>query len=107
MLAICGVAEWAVNGNAEEVGIESLEFGKDFHEHEYLQNGKPQSAKLLMKRGDDGQDEFYAHIAFEFTPEPMKTETILGIDRGTLARRRRRTQAPDADLGYEEFLDKL
>jgi hypothetical protein len=84
-----------------------LEFGKDFHEHEYLQNGKPQSAKLLMKRGDDGQDEFYAHIAFEFTPEPMKTETILGIDRGTLARRRRRTQAPDADLGYEEFLDKL
>jgi transposase len=60
-----------------------LEFGRDYHDREYLQNGKPQSAKLLMKRGDDGQQEFYAHIAFEFAPEPIKTETILGIDRET------------------------
>jgi hypothetical protein len=59
-----------------------VELGRDYHDHEYLQNGKPQSAKLLMKRGGDGQEEFYAHITFEFTPEPMKTETILGIDRG-------------------------
>ena len=30
MLTICGVAVWAVNGNADEAGIEPLKFGKDF-----------------------------------------------------------------------------
>ncbi len=59
-----------------------LEFGRDFHEEEYLEYGKPQSAKLLVKRSDEGSEEFYAHIAFEFTPEPVVTETFLGIDRG-------------------------
>lgn len=59
-----------------------LEFGRDFHEREYLEHGKPQSAKLVVKRKDDGELEFYIHIAFEFTPESVVTETILGIDRG-------------------------
>ena len=53
MLAICGVAEWAVNGNAEEVGIESLEFGKDFViERELISaNGAPIGR---IKNQDDG-----------------------------------------------------
>jgi len=59
-----------------------LELGRDHHEQEFLQYGKPQSAKLLVKRDEDGQDEFYSHIAFEFSPEPITPETILGIDRG-------------------------
>lgn len=59
-----------------------LELGRDYHEREYLEYGKPQSAKLLMKRSDKGQAEFYAHIAFEFTPETIPTETLMGIDRG-------------------------
>jgi IS605 OrfB family transposase len=59
-----------------------LEFGRDFHEHEYLKYGTSQSAKLLVKRNDEGQEEIYAHIAFEFTPELISPESFLGIDRG-------------------------
>ena len=59
-----------------------LELGRDYHEREYIEHGKPQSAKLLMKRSDSGQPEFYAHIAFEFTPQAIATETLMGIDRG-------------------------
>jgi hypothetical protein len=59
-----------------------LEFGRDYHEREYLEHGRPQSAKLIGKRTDDGQTEFYFHIAFEFTPDPIIPETVLGIDRG-------------------------
>jgi transposase len=60
-----------------------LEFGRDYHDEEYLVHGKPQSAKLMLKRNDAGQEEFYLHISFEFTPEPVRTETYLGIDRGS------------------------
>lgn len=59
-----------------------LELGRDYHEQEYLQQGRPQSAKLLLRQSEEGQEEFYAHIAFEFAPEPVSTETFLGIDRG-------------------------
>ena len=59
-----------------------LEFGRDFHESEYLEHGCPQSAKLMVKRNDEGREDFYIHIAFEFTPEPIPIETFLGIDRG-------------------------
>jgi transposase len=59
-----------------------LELGRDYHEREYFEYGKPQSAKLLMKRSDNGQPEFYVHIAFEFNPEAIPTETVMGIDRG-------------------------
>jgi putative transposase len=59
-----------------------LEFGRDYHEREYLAEGEPKSAKVIIKRNDAGQEEWYVHIAFEFKPEPIATETFLGIDRG-------------------------
>jgi hypothetical protein len=59
-----------------------LELGREYHEAEYLQFGKPQSAKLLIKRNNTGQEEFFVHIAFEFIPEPVEAATVLGIDRG-------------------------
>jgi hypothetical protein len=59
-----------------------LELGREFHEEEYLQNAKPQSAKLLMRRDEKGLPEFYIHIAFEFSPVPLNVETVLGLDRG-------------------------
>lgn len=79
-----------------------LEMDRDFHEFEYLTHGKVQSAKLVVKRRPrsesnakrgiaDGKQEiqfdpheydFYVHAAFEFQPEPVETETFLGIDRG-------------------------
>jgi transposase len=59
-----------------------LELGREFHEDEYLRNAKPQSAKLLMRRNERGQPEFYVHIAFEFHPVPVTVETVLGLDRG-------------------------
>ena len=59
-----------------------LEMGREFHEDEYLRNGTPQSAKLIARRGPEGEIEFFIHIAFEFTPEKIETKTVLGIDRG-------------------------
>jgi putative transposase len=59
-----------------------LELGREYHDQEFLEHGRPQSAKLVPKRNQNGDWEFYAHIAFEFTPETVPTETILGIDRG-------------------------
>lgn len=59
-----------------------LEFGRDYHEREYLEHGRPQSAKLIVRRDAAGALEFYVHVAFEFTPEAVNTETIMGIDRG-------------------------
>ncbi len=59
-----------------------LDMGREFHENEYLRHGKPQSAKLVARRGPEGAVEFFVHIAFEFTPEVVQTETVLGIDRG-------------------------
>ncbi len=59
-----------------------LEMGREFHENEYLRYGKPQSAKLIARRGPEGETEFFVHIAFEFTPVKIETETVLGIDRG-------------------------
>jgi IS605 OrfB family transposase len=59
-----------------------LELGREFHESEYLQQGKPQSAKLVAKRLDNGVTDFYVHVAFEFNPTSIQPETVLGIDRG-------------------------
>jgi len=59
-----------------------LEMGREFHENEYLLNGTPQSAKLIARRVPDDEFEFFVHIAFEFTPVKIETETVLGIDRG-------------------------
>jgi IS605 OrfB family transposase len=60
-----------------------LEFGRDYHETEYLGNGTPKSAKLMLKRNDEGEEELYVHIAFEFTPDRVTVESYLGIDRGS------------------------
>ncbi len=59
-----------------------LELGREYHEKEFIEQGRPQSAKLVMKRAAGGRLEFYAHIAFEFTPEPVATRAFLGLDRG-------------------------
>jgi len=59
-----------------------LELGREFHEAEFLQHGRPQSAKLLIRKDGNGRPEFYVHIAFEFQPVPIETNSFMGIDRG-------------------------
>lgn len=59
-----------------------LELGREYHEAEYFKYGKPQSAKLLAKRSDSGETEFFVHMAFEFISEPVEPQTVLGVDRG-------------------------
>ncbi|HWB82978.1 MAG TPA: transposase [Bryobacteraceae bacterium] len=59
-----------------------LELGREYHEEEYLRYGRPQSAKLLVKRSELREEEFFLHVAFEFTPEAVITNAVLGIDRG-------------------------
>jgi len=59
-----------------------LELGREHHEQEFLEYGKPQSAKLVAKLKEDGTREFYVHVAFEFNPTPLEVKTFLGIDRG-------------------------
>ena len=78
-----------------------LEMDRDFHEREYLTHGTVQSAKLVVKRRPENPDrarkrsprtptlklgpeacDFFVHAAFEFKPQPIETETFLGIDRG-------------------------
>jgi IS605 OrfB family transposase len=82
-----GFIDWktkeSVSGKKFPGLILPLEFGREYHEQEYLRFGIPQTAKLLVKRNDAGEEELYVHIAFEFTPEPLSTETYLGIDRGS------------------------
>ena len=58
-----------------------LELGRDHHEREFVAHGKPKSVKLLVRQTPRG-DEFFANVSFEFNPDPIKTETFLGIDRG-------------------------
>jgi hypothetical protein len=58
-----------------------LELGREYHDQEFLEHGRPQSAKLLARRDANGELEFYVHVAFEFTPQPVTTETVLGISR--------------------------
>lgn len=59
-----------------------LAMGREFHEAEYLRQGSPQSAKLVVRRDEQGQYRFFIHVAFRFSPERLPVETILGIDRG-------------------------
>lgn len=59
-----------------------LELGREFHEEEYIANGRPQSAKIVMMRDKNGEPEFFVHVAFEFEPQAFKTTRFLGIDRG-------------------------
>lgn len=66
-----------ISGKKYSGFIFPLEMGRDHHEKEFIEKGRPRSAKLI-KRGPD----LFLNIAFEFKPEPVKTETIMGIDRG-------------------------
>ena len=59
-----------------------LAMSREFHVEEYLRNGSPQSAKLVVRRDEHGDLRFFIHIAFRFSPEPIKVHTVLGIDRG-------------------------
>ncbi|MHB8302779.1 MAG: RNA-guided endonuclease InsQ/TnpB family protein [Acidobacteriaceae bacterium] len=59
-----------------------LAMGREFHEAEYLRQGSPQSAKLVVRRDEQGQYRFFIHVAFRFSPERLPVETVLGIDRG-------------------------
>lgn len=59
-----------------------VSMSRDFHEAEYLKYGTPQSAKLVWKKSDEGEDIFTVNIAFRFDVDPVETETFLGIDRG-------------------------
>jgi len=54
-----------------------LELGRDHHEKEFIEKGRPRSAKLIKRQG-----EYFLNIVFEFTPQPIQTITVLGIDRG-------------------------
>jgi hypothetical protein len=58
-----------------------LELGREYHDQEFLEHGRPQSAKLIAKLAVNGELEFYVHVAFEFTPKPVTTETVLGVSR--------------------------
>ena len=57
--------------------IMPLELGRDYHEAEFIQKGKPKSIKLLVR-----DQEFFVNMSFEFLPVAISTETYLGIDRG-------------------------
>ncbi len=59
-----------------------LEFGREFHQLEYLTHGSPQSAKLVAKRNEAGVYDYFFHIAFEFKAEAITATSVLGIDRG-------------------------
>lgn len=71
-----------LDGKAYPGLIFPLEFARDYHQQEYLCNGRPQSAKIILKRNEAGQEEFFVHVAFKFTATPVQTCTFLGIDRG-------------------------
>jgi IS605 OrfB family transposase len=81
-----GFIDWRTRKSIEDKRypgiILPLEFGRDYHECEYLEHGSPKSAKLIAKRNEQGELDFYVHVAFEFNPEKMETEAVLGIDRG-------------------------
>ena len=59
-----------------------LAMSREFHAEEYLRSGSPQSAKLVVRRDEQGKYRFFIHVTFCFSPEPLPVETILGIDRG-------------------------
>jgi transposase len=59
-----------------------IEFSREFHQQEYLENGIPKSAKLIMRRDEEGNHQFFVNIAFEFHADPIEPVTVLGIDRG-------------------------
>ena len=61
-----------------------LEMGKAFHDAQFIQRGKPQSAKLVHKTERNGKpcDEFEVHVTFEWMTPEREPTLWLGIDRG-------------------------
>jgi hypothetical protein len=57
--------------------IVPLELGREHHEKQFIEKGRPRSAKLIRRKG-----EYYLNIVFEFTPQPIETQTVIGLDRG-------------------------
>jgi putative transposase len=58
--------------------IVPIDFG--FYQLEnYIKKGIPKEAHLVYRKD---KDEFYIHFAFEFTPEKIEVESIMGVDRG-------------------------
>jgi len=52
-------------------------FGRDFQAAEFIDKGRPQSAKLLERDG-----AFEVHITFEFETPKVAPTLFLGVDRG-------------------------
>lgn len=52
-----------------------------FHENAYFKNGVPKEGRLTY---DAGKDEYFLHLAFEFSPDPITTTTYMGVDRGII-----------------------
>jgi len=50
--------------------------------HRFFDEGDPKSGHLTY---NPDRDEFYLHVAFEFTPDEIQPQTIMGIDRGLVA----------------------
>lgn len=111
-----GLVDWrtrqALTGTAP-ILLLPIEFSREFHEREYLENGKPKSAKLIMRRNETGDPEFFVNVSFEFQVEPIETTTILGIDRGwakiascSLIGMDRRLIETGIDMEGREFFDQ-
>ncbi len=57
----------------------SIETGQRIVEKYLNQKSEPKEGRLVY---DSENNEYYLHLAFEFKPEKIETETIMGIDRG-------------------------
>ena len=80
-----GLIDWKTKSHLDgdvPIMLFPIEFSREFHLHEYLENGTPKSAKLIMRRDEAGQAQFFVNITFEFKVESIEPATILGIDRG-------------------------
>ena len=66
-----------VSFKSETGALFPLELGRDFHDHEFLQKGRPQSAKLVERAG-----AYEIHVTFEYEAPKLQPTLFLGIDRG-------------------------
>ncbi len=60
----------------------SIETGQRVIERYFNHSSSIKEGKLVY---DSSKQEYYLHLAFEFKPERVKTETTMGIDRGVNA----------------------
>lgn len=59
----------------------------EWHEETFLSaclrgDANVRSAFLSRREREGREPEYYLHITFEFSPERVETETVLGVDRG-------------------------